>query len=57
LSDTHGRRRESALRLIAVAFILLAAYLSVQATWVLVVGHRAGHSHGRDRLDGADGRS
>jgi divalent metal cation (Fe/Co/Zn/Cd) transporter len=44
LSDTRGARRERALRLIAVAFLLLATYLSVQATWVLIVGHRAGHS-------------
>lgn len=44
LSDTHGTRRRAALRLIGIAFVLLAIYLSVQATWVLVVGHRAGHS-------------
>jgi divalent metal cation (Fe/Co/Zn/Cd) transporter len=44
LSDTHGGRRERALRLIAMAFVLLGAYLAIQATWVLVVGHRAGHS-------------
>jgi hypothetical protein len=42
LSDAHGGRRGRALRLIAVAFVLLAVYLSIQATWVLVVGHRAG---------------
>ena len=44
LSDAHGGRRQRALRLIAMAFVLLAGYLAVQATWVLVVGHRAGHS-------------
>ncbi len=44
LSDAHGGRRERALRLIATAFILLGVYLAIQATWVLVVGHRAGHS-------------
>lgn len=44
LSDTRGARRERALRLIATAFVLLAIYLSIQATWVLIVGHRAGHS-------------
>jgi divalent metal cation (Fe/Co/Zn/Cd) transporter len=44
LSDAHGDRRGRALRLIAVAFVLLAIYLSIQATWVLMVGHRAGHS-------------
>ena len=44
LSDTHGRRRAAALHLIAIAFILLATYLTIQATWVLIVGHRAGHS-------------
>jgi divalent metal cation (Fe/Co/Zn/Cd) transporter len=44
LSDAHGGRRQRALRLIAIAFVLLAVYLAVQATWVLVVGHRAGHS-------------
>jgi hypothetical protein len=32
------------LRLIATAFVLVAIYLSIQATWVLIVGHRAGHS-------------
>jgi divalent metal cation (Fe/Co/Zn/Cd) transporter len=44
LSETHGTRRRTALRLIGAAFVLLAIYLTVQATWVLLVGHRAGHS-------------
>ena len=44
LSDAHGTRRQVALRLIAVAFVFLGVYLTVQATWVLIVGHRAGHS-------------
>jgi divalent metal cation (Fe/Co/Zn/Cd) transporter len=37
-------RQRRALRLIALAFIALAAYLLIQSTWVLVSGHRAGHS-------------
>lgn len=44
LSDVHGTRRQPALRLIAVAFMVLGVYLTVQATWVLIVGHRAAHS-------------
>jgi divalent metal cation (Fe/Co/Zn/Cd) transporter len=44
LSESHGKRRRTALRLIGAAFVLLAIYLTVQATWVLVMGHRAGHS-------------
>jgi divalent metal cation (Fe/Co/Zn/Cd) transporter len=32
------------MRLIGVAFILLGLYLGAQSTWVLVSGHRAGHS-------------
>jgi divalent metal cation (Fe/Co/Zn/Cd) transporter len=44
LSHAHGGRRQRAVRLIAMAFVLLAVYLAVQATWVLIVGHRASHS-------------
>ena len=44
LSDVRGARRQTALRFIAIAFIALAVYLTAQATWVLIVGHRAGHS-------------
>jgi len=35
LSDTHADRRPRALRLIGVAFALLAVYLAVQSTLVL----------------------
>lgn len=44
LRDAAVARRDQALRLIAVAFVLLAVYLSVQSTWVLAAGFRAGHS-------------
>jgi hypothetical protein len=37
-------RRRSALQLIAIAFAVLAAYLAVQSTWVIVAGFRARHS-------------
>ena len=46
LSDTRGARRPAALRMIAVAFVLLALYLTAQATWVLLAGHHARHSIG-----------
>lgn len=38
LSGTGEARQRSALRLIGAAFALLAAYLLVQSTWVIVVG-------------------
>lgn len=38
LSGTGEVRRQRALRLIGVAFALLAGYLAVQSTWVLVTG-------------------
>jgi divalent metal cation (Fe/Co/Zn/Cd) transporter len=44
LSASSEERRHRALRLIGAAFVLLAVYLSVQCTVVLVTGHRAGHS-------------
>jgi divalent metal cation (Fe/Co/Zn/Cd) transporter len=44
LSGTGPARQRRALRLIAYAFIALAAYLLIQSTWVLASGHRAGHS-------------
>jgi divalent metal cation (Fe/Co/Zn/Cd) transporter len=44
LSGTGERRRRRALRLIGVAFALLAAYLLAQSTVVLVTGFRPGHS-------------
>jgi divalent metal cation (Fe/Co/Zn/Cd) transporter len=46
LSDADQARRHLALRLIGAAFCSLAVYLAFQATWVLVVGHHAGHSPG-----------
>jgi divalent metal cation (Fe/Co/Zn/Cd) transporter len=39
-----GRRQRRALRLIAIAFLGLALYLSVQSTVVLAVGFRPHHS-------------
>jgi divalent metal cation (Fe/Co/Zn/Cd) transporter len=44
LSGTAQQRQQRALRLIGIAFALLAVYLSVQSTVVLLTGHRAGHS-------------
>jgi divalent metal cation (Fe/Co/Zn/Cd) transporter len=44
LSGTGGDRRNRALQLIAAAFVLLAVYLTVQSTWVLVTGFHARHS-------------
>jgi divalent metal cation (Fe/Co/Zn/Cd) transporter len=44
LSGTGAARQRRALRLIAYAFIALAAYLLIQSSWVLASGHRAGHS-------------
>ena len=46
LSGTGERRQRKALRLIGLAFVLLALYLVVQSTWVLATGHHAGHSVG-----------
>jgi divalent metal cation (Fe/Co/Zn/Cd) transporter len=44
LSGADERRQHRALRLIAVAFAVLAAYLAVQSTVVLIVGYQPGHS-------------
>jgi divalent metal cation (Fe/Co/Zn/Cd) transporter len=41
LTGTDERRQEAALRLIGVAFALLAAYLLVQSVVALASGHRA----------------
>ncbi len=46
LSGTGEQRRRRALRLIAYAFIALAAYLLIQSTWALACGHHAAHSLG-----------
>jgi divalent metal cation (Fe/Co/Zn/Cd) transporter len=46
LSGTGLNRQRRALRLIAFAFVALAIYLFAQSTWLLVTGHRAGHSPG-----------
>jgi divalent metal cation (Fe/Co/Zn/Cd) transporter len=37
-------RRRTALRLIAVAFAVLALYLAAQSTWVIAAGFRSRHS-------------
>lgn len=44
LSGTGMERQRRALRLIGVAFALLAAYLAVQSTWVLLSGYHPRHS-------------
>ncbi|MFD8740095.1 cation transporter [Streptomyces sp. NPDC059618] len=44
LSGTGQDRQRRALRLIGVGFALLAVYLLVQSTWVLVSGFRPHHS-------------
>ena len=42
LSGTGEHRQRTALRIIGVAFIVLAAYLAIQSTWALVTAH---HPH------------
>jgi divalent metal cation (Fe/Co/Zn/Cd) transporter len=44
LSDTSAARQRRALRLIGVAFALLAVYLTVQSSLVLATGYHPGHS-------------
>ena len=44
LSGTGEARQRRALRLIGAAFLLLAIYLLVQSTWVIVAGFRPHHS-------------
>lgn len=44
LSGSNEHRQRVGLRLIGVAFLLLAVYLSVQSTVVLVLGFHAHHS-------------
>ena len=44
LADTNHARQQRALRLIAFAFIALAAYIAIQSTVVLAAGFHAHHS-------------
>jgi len=44
LSGTGGRRQAAALRLIGVAFLVLACYLGAQSTYVIVARYHARHS-------------
>jgi hypothetical protein len=44
LSGTGERRQALALRIIGVAFLVLALYLAIQSTFVLAVGYQARHS-------------
>ena len=44
LSGTGQARQQRALRLIGAAFVLLAAYLLIQSTWVLATGFHPRHS-------------
>ncbi len=44
LAGTGERRQRRALRMIAVAFIALAGYLSVQSVLVLAIGYHPRHS-------------
>jgi divalent metal cation (Fe/Co/Zn/Cd) transporter len=44
LSGAGVERERRALRFIGTSFLLLATYMLVQSTLVLVAGHRAGHS-------------
>jgi divalent metal cation (Fe/Co/Zn/Cd) transporter len=44
LADVAEERRHRALRMVGVAFILLALYLAIQSTVVLVIGFRPHHS-------------
>jgi divalent metal cation (Fe/Co/Zn/Cd) transporter len=45
LSNSSAERQRRALRFIGSAFVLLAVYLTVQSSLVLISGHRAGHSN------------
>jgi divalent metal cation (Fe/Co/Zn/Cd) transporter len=44
LSGTGEGRQRRAMRLIGGAFVLLAVYLTAQATWALASGYQSGHS-------------
>ena len=44
LAGIGERRQRRALRLIAVAFVGLAGYLSIQTVVVLAIGYHPGHS-------------
>lgn len=44
LSGTGERRQRQALRLIGIAFVVLAFYITVQSVYVLVVGHHPARS-------------
>jgi|SRR3954453_6119844 divalent metal cation (Fe/Co/Zn/Cd) transporter len=44
LSGTGEERQRRALRLIGVAFLLLAIYVTAQSIYVLVIGHHPKHS-------------
>jgi uncharacterized membrane protein YkvA (DUF1232 family) len=44
LSGTGEGRRRTALRAIGTAFVILAAYLAVQSTYVLITAHHPKHS-------------
>ena len=44
LSGTGEDRQRRAMRLIGIAFVVLAGYLAVQSTVALVAAHRPGHS-------------
>lgn len=44
LADSHRDRQRTGLRLIGVAFALLAIYLTTQSVWALVAHHVAAHS-------------
>lgn len=44
LADAHHARRQRALRLIGVAFYVLAIYLVVQSSLLLAIGDHPGHS-------------
>ncbi|HEY4454809.1 MAG TPA: hypothetical protein VGN81_10905 [Pseudonocardiaceae bacterium] len=44
LADTRASRRHRALRMIGLAFALLAIYLTAQATVALATAYRPGHS-------------
>lgn len=44
LSDVGGARQRRALSLIGAAFVLLAFYLLIQSTWVLVAAFHPRHS-------------
>ena len=54
LRHRPGAAAQRQCAVIGTAFVLLAVYLAIQSTYVLVVGDHAEHSRARHRVDGDD---